>query len=103
MTNEEKVIKAIEDKGYTITQYPCRANISIYIMDYKIFRGSVVKFEKKVAGGGIKQYTLFIADAKSSSYFHNGCSILGSDNGLPDILWFKEVNDRINLLKGFYI
>lgn len=31
MTNEEKVIKAIEDKGYTITQYPCRANIYIYI------------------------------------------------------------------------
>ena len=103
MTNEEKVIKAIEDKGYTITQYPCRANISIYIMDYKVFRGSVVEFEKKLAGGGIKQYILFIADAKSSSYFHNGSSILGGDNSLPDILWFKEVNDKINLLKGFYI
>ena len=30
MTNEEKVIKAIEKKGFTITQYPCKASIILW-------------------------------------------------------------------------
>lgn len=27
MTNVEKVLKVIEKKGFTITQYPCRTSI----------------------------------------------------------------------------
>lgn len=100
MTNVEKVVKAIENKKYTITQYPKIAYIDIEEIGYKRFKGSVVKFERALPIGANK-YTLFIAD-KEDSQFHNGWSLL-SDRSMPDILWFKEFYDRVTIIEGFYI
>ena len=46
---------------------------------------------------------LFIADEPDGRNFHNGCSVLGNGHRIPDILWFKEVHDKITILEGFYI
>lgn len=46
---------------------------------------------------------LFIADEPDGRNFHNGCSVLGNHNRIPDIIWFKEVHDKITILEGFYI
>ena len=46
---------------------------------------------------------MFIADKPDGRNFHNGCSVLGSHNRIPDIIWFKEVHDKITILEGFYI
>lgn len=86
MTNVEKVVKAIQDKKYTITRYPCRASIEIYEADFKRFEGNVVELENATYRTSLK-YTLFIAD----------------DDSMPDVLWFKEPYDRVTILGEFYI
>lgn len=101
MTNISKVVKAIQDKKYTITRYPTRAYIEIEDVGYKKFNGSVVEFEKALPIGN-NRYTLFIADKENSVNFHNGWSLL-SDRSMPDILWFKESYDRVTILGEFYI
>lgn len=101
MTNVERVIKAIEDRGFTITHYPCRASIEIYEADFKCFEGNVVEFEKVTSTTSFK-YTLFIADKEDRDQFHNGFSLI-SDNSMPDVLWFKESDDKITRLEGLYI
>ena len=101
MTNIEKVVKAIQDKKYTITHYPTRAYIEIEDVGYKKFDGSVVEFERALPIGNTG-YTLFIADKEDSVNFHNGWSLLG-DRSMPDILWFKEPYDRVTILGEFYI
>ena len=52
---------------------------------------------------GEKVYELFINNEPDGRNFHNGCSVLGSYNRIPDIIWFKEVHDKITILEGFYI
>lgn len=84
MTNVEKVVKAIQDKKYTITRYPTRGYIEIEDVGYKKFNGCIVEFERALPIGQ-NRYTLFIADNEDSSNFHNGCSLL-SDRSIPDIL-----------------
>lgn len=101
MTNIEKVVKALQDKKYTITHYPTRAYIEIEDVGYKKFSGSVVEFERALPIGQ-NRYTLFISDKEDSVNFHNGWSLL-SDRSMPDILWFKEHYDRVTILEGFYI
>ena len=101
MTNVERVVKAIEEKEFTITHYPCRASIKIYEANFKRFEGNVVEFEKVTPGTSIK-YTLFISDEEDHVQFHNGFSLI-SDDSMPDVLWFKETDDKITRLEGFYI
>lgn len=101
MTNVERVIKAIENRGLTITQYPCRVSIEIYEADFKRFEGNVVEFENVTSVTSIK-YTLFIADKEDHDQFHNGFSLI-SDDSMPDVLWFKETNDKIIRYEGLYI
>lgn len=101
MTNIEKVVKALQDKKYTITHYPTRGYIEIEDVGYKKFNGSIVEFERALPIGQTR-YTLFISDNEDSSHFHNGCSLL-SDRSIPDILWFKESYDRVTILGEFYI
>jgi len=101
MTNVERVIKAIEDRGFTITHYPCRASIEIYEADFKRFEGNVVEFENVTSTTSFK-YTLFIADEEDRDQFHNGFSLI-SDNSMPDVLWFKEPDDKITRGEGLYI
>lgn len=101
MTNINKVVKAIQDKKYTITRYPTRACIEIEDTGYKKFNGSIVEFERALPIGQ-NRYTLFISDNEDSSHFHNGFSLL-SDRSIPDILWFKESYDRVTILGEFYI
>lgn len=101
MTNVEKVVKAIEEKEFTITHYPCRAYIEVYEANYKGFYGSVVEFEK-VTPKTSSKYTLFISDKEDHDQFHNCLSLIG-DRSMPDVLWFKETDDKITRLEGFYI
>ena len=101
MTNIEKVVKALQDKKYTIIHYPTRACIEIEGIGYKKFNGSVVEFERALPIGQ-NSYTLFISDKEDSVNLHNGWSLL-SDRSMPDILWFKEPYDRVTILGEFYI
>lgn len=101
MTNISKVVKAIQDKKYTITRYPTRAYIEIEDAGCKKFNGSVVEFEEASPIGN-NRYTLFISDNEDSNHFHNGYSLL-SDRSIPYILWFKESYDRVTILGEFYI
>ena len=94
MTNIEKVIKAIKEKGFTIIQYPCDASIQKEDEE-QVFFGKT-PFGEKV-------YELFINNEPDGRNFHNGCSVLGTHNRIPDIIWFKEVHDKITILEGFYI
>lgn len=94
MTNIEKVIKAIKEKGFTIVQYPCDASIQKEDEE-QVFFGKT-PFGEKI-------YELFINNEPDGRNFHNGCSVLGSYNRIPDIIWFKEVHDKITILEGFYI
>lgn len=101
MTNVERVIKAIEKREFTITQYPYRASIEIYEADFERFEGNVLEFENVTSVTSIK-YTLFISDEENHDQFHNGFSLI-SDNSMPYILWFKEPDDKITSLEGLYI
>lgn len=94
MTNIEKVIKAIKEKGFTIIQHPCDASIQKEDEEQRFF--GKTPFGEKV-------YELFINNEPDGRNFHNGCSVLGSHNRIPDILWFKEVHDKITILGQFYI
>lgn len=101
MTNVERVMEVLEEREFTITHYPCRASIEIYGADFKRFEGNVVEFEKAITGALIK-HTLFISDKEDHVQFHNGFSLI-SDDSMPDVLWFKELNDKITSLEGLYI
>lgn len=101
MTNIEKVIKAIKGKGYTIIQYPCDAYIQNE-NEEQVFFGKTLKFEGKTHFGE-KVYEMFINNEPDGRNFHNGCSVLGSGNRIPDVIWFKEVCDKITILEWFYI
>ena len=43
MTNVERVIKAIENRGFTITQYPCNASIQKEYEE-QVFLGKYLEF-----------------------------------------------------------
>ena len=101
MTNISKVVKAIQDKKYTITRYPTRGYIEIEDIGYKRFYGSVVEFERALPIGQ-NRYTLFLDDKEGTSQLHNGWSLF-SDRSMPNILWFKEPYDRVTILGEFYI
>ena len=101
MTNVEKVVKVIEDRGFTITQYPCKASIQKEDEE-QVFLGKYLEFGGKTPFED-KGYKLFIADETDGRNFHNGYSVLGSGNRIPDVIWFKGVHDKITILEGFYI
>lgn len=101
MTNVEKVLKVIDAKGYTITQYPCRASLKME-HEKQVFLGKYIEFKGK-SYFGVHVYKLFISDEIDGRNFHNGCSVLGSGNRIPDVLWFKEEQDKITMLEGLYI
>lgn len=101
MTNIEKVIKVIEKRGFTITQYPCKAKIQKEYEE-QVFFGNYIEFGCETPFGE-KGYKLFISDEPDGRNFHNGCSVLGSGNRIPDVIWFKELHDKITILEGFYI
>ena len=101
MTNIEKVIKSIKEKGFTIIQPPYDASIQKEDEE-QVFFGKSLKFGGKTPFGE-KVYELFINNEPDGRNFHNGCSVLGSHNRIPDIIWFKEVHDKITILEGFYI
>lgn len=101
MTNVEKVIKIIEKNGFTITKYPCKTKIQKKDEE-QVFFGNYIEFGGKTPFGE-KGYKMFIADKPDGRNFHNGCSVLGSHNRIPDIIWFKGVHDKITILEGFYI
>ena len=100
MTNVERVIKAIEDRGFTITHYPCRASIDMYDRELK-FVGTVLSFEYH-SSLGVHEHTIFINDKEDSNIFNNGFSLLGG-NDLPSVIWFKEPYDKITRYEGLYI
>lgn len=100
MTNVERVIKAIEKKGYTITQNPFKALIDMYDRELK-FVGTVLSFEYR-SSLGVHEHTIFINDKEDSNIFHNGFSLLGG-NDLPSVIWFKEPYDKITRYEGLYI
>lgn len=101
MTNVEKVLKVIEGKGYTITQYPCRASLK---KGYgkQVFLGNYIEFKNKSYFGEHRN-KLFISDEIDGRNFHNGCSMLGSGNRISDVLWFKLEEDKITMIEGLYI
>lgn len=101
MTNVEKVLKVIEGKGYTITQYPCIASLKKEY-EKQVFLGKYMEFKYK-SYFGEHRYMLFISDEIDRRNFHNGCLVLGSGNRIPEILWFKEGQDKITILEGLYI
>lgn len=101
MKNVERVVKGIEKRGFTITQYPYRASIEIYEADFERFEGNVVEFEYVTSVTSIK-YTLFISDEEDHVQFHKGFSLI-SDDSMPYVLWFKETDDKITRLEGLYI
>lgn len=47
-------------------------------------------------------HKIFVNDTNDVRNFHNGSSVLGS-NDLPSVIWFKEVYDKIVMIEGFYI
>ena len=101
MTNVEKVLEVVKEKGFVIIRYPYRACIKIEDANFESFMGNVIKFEKVSPIGGNK-YTLFIADDEGHKLFHNGLTILGNTN-IPRVLWFKEWCDKIIKIEGLYI
>lgn len=101
MTNVEKVVKVIEDRGFIITQYPCKASIQKEDEE-QVFLGKYLEFGGKTSLV-YKRYKLFIADETDGRNFHNGCTVLGSGNRIPDVIWFKEAHDKITILEGLYI
>lgn len=101
MTNVERVIKAIEEREFTITHYPCRASIKIEEARFKSFIGNVIEFER-VCPIGLTKHTLFISDEEDHNQFHNGLSLMG-DRSMPEVLWFKEPYDKITRYEGIYI
>lgn len=100
MTNVEKVIKAIEEREFTITQNPFKALIDMYDRELK-FVGTVLSFEYR-SSLGVHEHTIFINDKEDSNIFHNGFSLLGG-NDLPSVIWFKEPYDKITRYEGLYI
>ena len=101
MTNVERVVKTIEEIGFTITHYPCRASIKIEEVGFKSFMGNVIEFER-VCPIGLNKYTLFISDEEDHNQFHNGLYLLGNTN-MAKVLWFKEPYDKITRYEGLYI
>lgn len=67
MTNVERVIKAIENRGFTITQYPFKALIDMYDRELK-FVGTVLSFEYR-SSLGVHEHTIFIMIRKIVTYF----------------------------------
>ena len=100
MTNVERVMEALEEIGFIITHYPCRASIKIEEAGFKSFIGNIIEFEKGCPNG-LNKYTLFISDEEDPNQFHNWASVLG--NNIPKVLWFKEHYDKIARYEGFYI
>lgn len=101
MTNVERVMEVIEEIGFTITHYPCRASIKIEEVGFKSFMGNAIEFER-VCPIGLNKYTLFISDEEDHNQFHNGLYLLGNTN-MPKVLWFKEPYDKITRYEGLYI
>ena len=80
----------------------------LYIGDVIYFKSPC--FRALCIRDGVKGYArklhpkgyLFIADEEDRDQFHNGFSLI-SDNSMPDVLWFKEPDDKIIKGEGFYI
>lgn len=100
MNYVEMVVKAINDKGYTITQNPHKVRLKKEC-DRQVFLGSCIKIEYK-SPFGKNNHTIFVSNYEDEKYFHNGSSILGNV-GLPCVIWFKEFYDEITKAEGLFI
>jgi len=94
------VVKVIKGKGYTITQNPYKAKLKKGD-EKQIFSGSILEFEYK-SFWGMKRHVTFVSDEEDIRNFHNGSSVLGA-NDLPDVVWFKEVYDKIIRAEGLLV
>lgn len=80
----------------------------LYIGDVIYFKSPC--FRALFIRDGVKGYArklhpkgyLFIADEEDHVQFHNGFSLI-SDDSMPDVLWFKETDDKITRYEGLYI
>lgn len=89
---------------------------ALTVLTDELFIGDVIYFKSPCFRAlfirdGVKGYArklhpkgyLFIADETDGRNFHNGCTVLGSGNRIPDVIWFKEAHDKITILERFYI
>lgn len=100
METVDELMKIIDDSlddEYWIAKNPKRCLLNQY-WNLENVPGYVVEI---YARDNEKDH-LFIADKEDSVNFHNGLSML-NDRSMPNILWFKELYDRVTILGEFYI
>ena len=98
MTNIEKVVKALQDKKYTITHYPTRGYIEIEDVGYKKFYGSVVE----LSDSGFNPRLVFLSD-NEGGYFHKWSMELDSEH-LPPCVWLSRYSDPyLSIIDSFFI
>lgn len=100
MNYVEMVVKAIKDKGYTITQNPHKARLKKEC-NSQIFLGSYLEIESETPWG-MNKYKIFVSNKEDDEKFHNGSSIF-TGSYLPSVIWFKEVDDEITKAEGLFI
>lgn len=100
MNYVEIVVKVIKDKGYTITQNPCKARLKKEC-GKQVFFGSYLEFEHKPFLG-IRKSKIFVSNREDTRNFHDG-NILLKGKHLPSIIWFKGDYDEIIINKGLLI
>lgn len=100
MNYVEMVVKAIKDKGYTITKNPYKAKLKKE-EDNQLFFGYSIEFEYK-SFWGLQKHKIFVSNNEDYKNFHNGSSVL-TGSCLPDVIWFKEVHDEITIVEGLFI
>lgn len=100
MNYVEMVVKVIKDKGYNITQNPCKVKLKKGIKK-QLFSGSYLEFEYK-SFWGMRKHKIFISDKEDNKNFHNGSFVLGASD-LPSVIWFKEGYDEFIMTKGLLV
>lgn len=104
MSYIDLVVDIIKDKGYIILEEPKRASIIMGEMSGltgNTYLGSCIKF--KISEHPMRRsYTLFVSDKVTKGELHNGYSIFG-ESVFPDVCWFKEPDDILTIVEGFYI
>lgn len=101
MSYIDLVVDIIKDKVYIILEEPKRASIIMGEMSGLTGLGSCIKF--KISEHPMcRSYTLFVSDKVTKGELHNGYSIFG-ESIFPDVCWFKEPDDILTIVEGFYI
>ena len=96
----ELVVKVIKDKGYTITQNPCKAKLKREYGE-QLFSGSYLEVECD-SFWGMRKYRIFVSDKEDAKNFHDGNHILKGTH-LPNVIWFKEIYDKIIRTEGLLV